>query len=61
MVTAQGKAYPENLTLPTLFENLEVKFKDCSVGRDHMAVITEDGKLMTMGSEDHGKLGHDIL
>ena len=23
-----------------------------------MAVIYQDGKLLTMGSEDHGKLGH---
>jgi hypothetical protein len=26
-----------------------------------MAVITEDHKLMTMGSEDHGKLGHNVV
>jgi hypothetical protein len=26
-----------------------------------MAVITEDGRLMTMGSEDHGKLGHTTV
>ena len=60
MVTAQGKAYPDNLTLPTLFEDQDHQFVDCAVGRDHMAVITKDGKLMTMGSEDHGKLGHNV-
>jgi len=31
-----------------------------SVGRDHLAAVTTDGKLLTMGSEDHGKLGHKI-
>ena len=25
-----------------------------------MAVIYQNGKLLTMGSEDHGKLGHTI-
>ena len=25
-----------------------------------MAVITDKGEVMTMGSEDHGKLGHTV-
>lgn len=61
MVTASGKAYPDNLSLPTLFETNEHQFSKCAVGRDHMAAITSDGRLLTMGSADHGKLGHSVL
>lgn len=60
MLTAAGKAYPDNLNLPTVFENAELKFKACAVGRDHMAVLTDQGQVMTMGSADHGKLGHTV-
>lgn len=58
MVTAQGKAYPDNQKLPTLFESTDHVFTKCSLGRDHMAAITEAGLLITMGSADYGKLGH---
>jgi len=60
MLSSDGKAYPDNLTLPTIFANPEYKFTQCAVGRDHMVVIYQDGRLLTMGSEDHGKLGHSI-
>ena len=39
MLSSDGKAYPDNLTLPTIFGNPEFKFTQCAVGRDHMAVI----------------------
>lgn len=29
-----------------------------AVGKEHIAAITEDGKLYTMGTSDYGKLGH---
>ena len=29
------------------------------MGKEHIAVITDDGRLYTMGSTDHGKLGHE--
>ena len=29
------------------------------MGKEHIAAITQDGRLFTMGTEDHGKLGHD--
>jgi len=58
MLTAEGKTYADNLTAPTVFASEEHLFKQCDVGRDHMAVVTQDGKVITMGSEDYGKLGH---
>ena len=39
MLSSDGKAYPDNLTLPTIFANPEFKFTQCAVGREHMAVI----------------------
>ena len=61
MLTAAGKTYPDNLTLPTVFEDAELQFNSVAVGRDHMAVVTKDGRVFTMGSGDHGKLGHNIV
>lgn len=61
MVTAQGKCYPDNLNLPALFESSEYQFTSCALGRDHMAAITKDGTLVTMGSADHGKLGFSTV
>ena len=58
MISAEGVPYQENLSLPTLYQDFEHKFKQVSVGRDHLAAVTTDGLLLTMGSEDHGKLGH---
>ena len=58
MLTAEGQTYNRNLEEPTLFDLNGVKFKWCSVGKDHVAMVTKDGLVMTMGSKDHGKLGH---
>lgn len=34
-------------------------FSKVAVGKEHIAAITKDRRLFTMGTEDHGKLGHD--
>lgn len=59
MLDAQGNPYKDNLKLPTLFATEDLVFNSVSVGKEHIAAITKDGKLFTMGTEDHGKLGHD--
>jgi alpha-tubulin suppressor-like RCC1 family protein len=59
MVAADGATHDRNLEEPTLFASREHIFKQCAVGKDHCAMLTQDGKLMTMGSNDHGKLGHE--
>lgn len=53
-----GKTFTTNLTLPTLFEFQDVKFKHVSCGKTHCAAITDDGRVVTWGNPDNGKLGH---
>jgi alpha-tubulin suppressor-like RCC1 family protein len=53
-----GKAFTTNLTLPTKFEFHDLKFKHVSCGKNHMAAITTDGRVVTWGNPDNGKLGH---
>ena len=59
MLDAQGIPYKDNLKLPTIFATEELKFRAVAVGKEHVAAITNDCQLFTMGTEDHGKLGHD--
>lgn len=59
MLTAEGATYNNNLDEPVLFNTKEHSFKSCAVGKDHLAMLTTKGKVMTMGSIDHGKLGHE--
>ena len=59
ILDAQGNPYKENLKLPTIFASEDMLFSKVAVGKEHIAAITKDGKLFTMGTEDHGKLGHD--
>ena len=59
MLDAQGNAYKDNLKLPTVFASEDMLFKKVAVGKEHIAAITQDGRLFTMGTEDHGKLGHE--
>ena len=59
MLDAQGNPFKDNLKLPTIFASEDMLFKKVAVGKEHIAVITQDGKLFTMGTDDHGKLGHD--
>lgn len=42
-LSAQGKPYPDNLMLPTIFASEEHLFKIVAVGRDHCALVTQEG------------------
>ena len=53
-----GKTFTTNLTLPTLFEFQDLKFKHVSCGKNHVAAVTTDGRVVTWGNPDNGKLGH---
>ena len=55
---ANGNPFKDNLKSPTLFANDSIQFKMVAVGKDHIAAITQDGQLYTMGTVNHGKLGH---
>jgi alpha-tubulin suppressor-like RCC1 family protein len=55
-VNALGLAEAEHLKCPRLFASND-EFLSVSCGKDHMAMVTLDGRLMTMGSNDHSKLG----
>ena len=55
---ASGSTFTTNLVSPTPIEAFDVRFRAISCGRTHMAAITENGKLITWGNPDHGKLGH---
>ena len=61
MLTADGQIYSRNLDEPTLFTSNEHVFTNVAVGKDHCAMVTDKGRVMTMGSVDHGKLGHETL
>jgi len=60
MLDANGNPYKDNLKLPTVFESEDNLFKKVAVGKEHIAVITKEQRLFTMGTEDHGKLGHEV-
>ena len=53
-----GKTFTTNLTLPNLFEFQDLKFKHVSCGKNHVAAVTVDGRVVTWGNPDNGKLGH---
>ena len=58
LMTAAGTGLKDNLKLPTLFGTEELVFTKVAVGYEHVAAITEDGRVFTMGTVEHGKLGH---
>ncbi len=55
---AVGSQFTTNLMLPTLMEFEEEKYKDFALGNTHMACVTKDGRVVTMGNPHRGKLGH---
>ena len=55
-VNSNGLVESENLKMPKLFAGKD-EFISVACGKDHLAMVTLDGRLMTMGSNDHNKLG----
>lgn len=47
-----------NLVLPTPLEADGATFKQVALGKNHAAAVTVDGRLLTWGNPDEGKLGH---
>ena len=45
---------------PTLFGADDILFSQVAVGKEHIAALTKDGRLYTMGTVNHGQLGHDV-
>jgi alpha-tubulin suppressor-like RCC1 family protein len=57
----QNEALPPptaNLTLPTPLEAEGIVFTKIACGKTHFVGITNNGKLISWGSPDQGKLGH---
>ena len=58
LMQASGDGHKDNLKLPTIYGSETLLFTKVGVGLEHVAAITEDGRLFTMGTTEHGKLGH---
>lgn len=59
-MSADGTGFKDNLKAPVMYGTEELVFSQVAIGNEHMAAITEDGRLFTMGTTGHGKLGHEI-
>ena len=56
-LTAEGHAFKSNLVSPYLFDYPNLKFKQVSCGKNHMVAVSTDGRLLSLGNPDAGKLG----
>lgn len=53
-----GVSQTTNLVMPTPLEAEGITFKQVALGKNHAAAVTDNGKLLTWGNPDEGKLGH---
>jgi len=58
LLTAEGTGLRDNLKMPTVFGSADLVFQQVAVGNEHIAAITEGGRLFTMGTVNCSKLGH---
>ena len=56
--TLMLKKGAKNLLQPTYVQTQGVKFKQVACGKQHVAAVTVNGKLITWGDPEKGKLGH---
>ena len=54
----QYGAFTSNQMQPTYLNANGLTFKQVSCGRFHLAALTKNGKVITWGDSDNGKLGH---
>jgi len=55
---AGEKESSKRIPRPTLLESINTRVLQVSCGYDHTAALTENGAVLTWGSNRHGQLGH---